>query len=116
MRLETGAVLQVAGISFFNSALVLWLFRQVSVAAGYPVDAIAFAALFPLITLMTLIPISLGGIGVREWTYLQALAILNVPPDAALTIALASSALVVVSDLAGAFFLPVIPSGFRSKS
>jgi len=46
----------------------------------------------------------------------QALAILNVPPDAALTIALASSALVVVSDLAGAFFLPVIPSGFRSKS
>jgi len=116
MRLETGAVLQVAGISFFNSALVLWLFRQVSVAAGYPVDAIAFAALFPLITLMTLIPISLGGIGVREWTYVQALAILNVPPDAALTIALASSALVVVSDLAGAFFLPVIPSGFRSKS
>src|SRR6266511_3981724 len=52
MRLEAGAVLQVTGISFLNSALVLWLFRQVSVAAGYPVDAIAFAALFPLITLI----------------------------------------------------------------
>jgi len=116
MRLEAGAVLQVTGISFLNSALVLWLFRQVSVAAGYPVDAIAFAALFPLITLITLVPVSLGGIGVREWTYLQALAVLNVPPDAALTIALASSALVVVADLAGAFFLPVIPAELRSKS
>ena len=115
MRLPPGAILQVILTSFVNSALVLWLFQQVSVAAGYPIDLIAFSVVFPLVSIATLLPISLGGIGIREWSYVEALALLNVPSDVALTIALASSALIIVSDLGGAFFLPTIPAELRSK-
>ncbi len=115
MRLSAGDILQVALISFLNSGLVLWLFQQVSVAAGYSVDQVAFTALFPLISLATLLPVSLGGIGIRELSYVEALSLLHVPAEVALTIALASSALIIVSDLGGVFFLPTIPAELRSK-
>jgi hypothetical protein len=95
--------------------MVLWLFQQVSVAAGYPVDPVAFTVLFPLISMATLLPISLGGIGIRELSYVEALSLVHVPAEVALTIALASSALIIVSDLAGLFFVGTIPAELRSK-
>jgi hypothetical protein len=68
-------------ISFFNSGLVLWTLQQVSVAAGNPVDLAGFSALFPLIAVVTMLPISLGGLGIREWAYVEGLALLKVPAD-----------------------------------
>jgi glycosyltransferase 2 family protein len=108
VRGSAGSWTQIVAISFFNSALVLWTFQQVSVAAGNPVDLVAFSALFPLIAVVTMLPISLGGLGIREWAYVEGLALLEVPPDIALTIALATSALMIVADLVGIFFLPVV--------
>ena len=84
-------------------------------AAGYPIEPLTFSVLFPVISMATLLPISLGGIGVREWSYVEALSLLKVPAEVALTIALASSALIIVSDLGGVFFLPTIPAELRMK-
>lgn len=114
MRLSPGAILQVTVYSLFNSALVLWVCRQVSVAAGHPVDLMVFSALLPLITLVTMLPISLGGLGIREWSYVEALRLVSVPADSALLIALTTSTLMIVVDLAGVFFLPTIPAELRS--
>lgn len=116
MQLSAWAALQVVAYSLLNSALVLWIFQQVSVAAGYPVDFAAFSALFPLIAILTTLPVSLGGVGLREWGYVQGFALVQVPADAALTIALASSAMHVVADLAGVFFLPSLRSELRVQS
>jgi hypothetical protein len=114
MRLSRGAILQVALYSFFNSALVFWMFQQISVATGHPVDLTAFSALFPLMTLVTMFPISLGGLGIREWAYVEGLALLGVPGGSALLIALTTSALLIVCNLMGLFFLPTIPAEMRT--
>jgi uncharacterized protein (TIRG00374 family) len=116
MRLSPGAILQVIVCSLFNSALVLWIYQQVSVATGHPVDLVTFSALLPLITLITMLPISLGGLGIREWSYVEAFRLVGVPAGSALLIALTTSALMIVIDLAGVFFLPTIPRELRSHS
>ncbi len=113
MHLSRAAILQVAAYSFFNSTLVFWMFQQVSVATGHPVEFIGFCALFPLITLLTMFPISLGGLGIREWAYVEGLALLGVPASSALLMALTTSALLIVCDLIGLFFLPTIPAELR---
>jgi uncharacterized protein (TIRG00374 family) len=108
VRGSAGSLTQIVAISFLNSGLVLWTLQQVSVAAGHPVDLLAFTVLFPLIAVVTMLPISLGGLGIREWAYVEGLALFEVPADVALTIALATSALMIVADLVGIFFLPVL--------
>lgn len=114
MRLSIASTFQILVISIANAVLSLWMFHQVTVATGYHVDFLAFSQLVPLITLLTMLPISLGGVGIREWAYMEALAILQVPADTALTIALTSSALIILTDLAGAFVLPSIPAELRN--
>jgi uncharacterized protein (TIRG00374 family) len=114
MKLSSPALLQIAAISIANAVLSLWMFHQVTVAAGHQVDFLAFSQLIPLITLVTMLPVSLGGIGIREWAYLEALSLLHVPSNVALTVALTSSALIIVTDLAGIFSLPFIPAELRS--
>lgn len=116
MRLSPVAIVQVVVCSFFNSALILWMYQQVSVATGHAVDLMAFSALLPLITLVIMVPISLGGLGIREWTYVEALRLVGVPASSALLIALTTSALMIVLNLSGIFFLPTIPAELRSRS
>ena len=111
MRLTRAAVLQICAISMFNSGLVLWVFQQVSVAAGRPVGLLGFSVLFPVISVITLLPVSIHGLGLREWAYVEGLALLNVSADLALTIALVSSALMIATDLAGIFFLGIRVQG-----
>ncbi len=114
MRLSAGSILQITLYSFLNSSLVFFIFHQVSTAAGHTVDPVAFSALLPLIILVTMLPISLGGVGIREWAYVEGLSLLGVPAHIALTIALTTSALLIVCDLAGLFFLPFIPRQLRA--
>jgi hypothetical protein len=115
MKMGWGEVLQIACLSFLNSALVLWIYQQVAVAAGNEVNLIAFSALFPLINLLTMIPVSFSGIGIREWAYVEAMALLGVPADRALIVALSTSALVIVVNLGGIVFLPTVPSELKSS-
>jgi uncharacterized protein (TIRG00374 family) len=116
IRVSPGSWSQIVAISFFNSGLVLWTLQQVSVAAAYPVDLAGFSVLFPLIAVATMLPITLAGLGIREWAYVEGLALLKVPADIALTIALATSALMIVADLVGIFFLPRLPIESRAKT
>ena len=113
MRLSRAAALQICAISMFNSGLVLWVFQQVSAAFDQPVGLSGFSVLFPVISIITLLPVSIHGLGLREWAYVEGLALLNVSADLALTIALASSALMIATDLAGVFFLPT--AGIRGQ-
>lgn len=106
-----GAVWRVAAYSFLNSALVLGIFHQVVLASGHRVDMVSFAALFPLVTLATMLPVTLNGMGVREWVYVEALFLAGVPRDSGLVISLATSALMLVCNLGGAAFLWKVPGG-----
>jgi glycosyltransferase 2 family protein len=112
-NLTPGAALRIVVYSFVYSGLVLWVFQQVTVAAGNGVGILHFSALFPLIAVGTMLPITLGGIGVREWLYVEALSLVGIPRAAGLVISLATSALYLVINLAGILFLPAVPSELR---
>jgi uncharacterized protein (TIRG00374 family) len=115
-RLRPGEIFRIALYAFFYSALILWVFRQVTVAAGHEVSVIPFSGLYPLVTLATMLPITLGGLGVREWFYVEALSLVGVPRAPALVISLATSALLLLCNLAGLLFVPSIPIDLRSRA
>jgi glycosyltransferase 2 family protein len=115
-NLKPGAFFRIALYSFINSGLVLWLFQQVTVAAGHRVDIIPFSALFPIVTLATMLPITLGGLGVREWCYVEALSLVGIPRNTGLIISLATSALLLLCNLAGVLFLPSVPAELRHQA
>jgi uncharacterized membrane protein YbhN (UPF0104 family) len=108
MRLGASAGFQVVLLSLANSALVIFIVLRMCGAAHHPVSVLAVSALVPLIDVLSMLPVSFAGLGIREWGYVQALPLVGVPPDAALAIALSLSALLVVRSLLGAFFLPWI--------
>jgi len=115
MRLSRGALVQIIALSLFNSALSLLVYQQIAVSAGQSVNLIAFSALIPIVTLLIMMPVSLGGLGIREWAYIEALGMLGVPRSAALVTALTTSAVMILGNLAGVLFLHSIPKDLRRK-
>jgi len=115
-RLTQGEAIRIILYSFLNTGLILWVFRQVTVAAGHPVDIIPFFALVPLVTLATMLPVTLSGFGVRELFFVEALALAGVPRHQGLVISLAISALLVACNLVGVLFLPSIPKEMRRQA
>ncbi len=114
--LKSGALFRIALFSFINSGLVLWIFQQVTVAAGHKVGIIPFSALFPIVTLATMLPITLSGLGVREWCYVEALSLVGIPGSVSLCISLATSALLLICNFGGVFFLAGIPAELRRRA
>jgi glycosyltransferase 2 family protein len=115
-KMPPGSVFRIILYSFINSALVLWIFQQVTFAAGQRVGIVQFSALYPLVTLATMMPITLSGIGVREWVYVEALTLAGIPRELGLAISLATSALSLICNLGGVVFLPGIPKDLLLKS
>ncbi len=114
MRLGTGALLQVGGLSLVNSALVIWIVNSMCRAAGYPVDLVAISALVPLIDVLSTLPLSFNGVGIREWGYVHGLPLMGVPADAALAISLSLSALLILRNLSGGLFVGAVPVSLRA--
>jgi len=110
------AILQIAAWSLLNSALVLWMFQQLSAAAQHPVDLVAFSVLYPLISLITMLPISLGGLGIREWAYVEALSLVGIPRSGALLIALTTSALIILCSLTAALLILTLPGKAKLRN
>jgi uncharacterized protein (TIRG00374 family) len=114
-HLKADQLLRITLYSFINSGLLLWAFQLITVAAGYPVGLIPFSALFPLITLATMLPITFSGLGLRELIYMEALSLVGIPKDQGLIISLATSATFLLCNLSGIIFLPGIPKELRSN-
>jgi uncharacterized protein (TIRG00374 family) len=114
MRISVGAAARVIIYSMLNSALVLWVYQMITVAVGYKVGLVPFSALFPLIVFVTMLPVSIGGLGVREWAYVEALSLVGVPGNSALLISLTTSAFMIAINAVGALFLPAMPAKLRS--
>jgi glycosyltransferase 2 family protein len=114
-HLKADQLLRITLYSLINSGLVLWAFQLITVAAGHPVGLIPFSALFPLITLATMLPITFGGLGLRELIYIEALSLIGIPKDQGLIISLATSAMFLLCNLSGIIFLPGVPKELRSQ-
>jgi uncharacterized protein (TIRG00374 family) len=83
------------------NVIVLWL---VGLALGLDVPASYYWILVPVITLMTLVPVSINGMGVREWGAVLMLAPLGVGKEAATALAFLWFLTFSAVSLAGAGF------------
>jgi uncharacterized membrane protein YbhN (UPF0104 family) len=98
-------VVQVANV------VLVWLIGR---ALGLPVPAQYYGVLVPLVSVLTLLPISLNGMGLREAGTVLLLAPLGVSAASAVTLSLLTFAVFTVTSLGGvAFYLfgqqPQIP-------
>lgn len=64
-----------------------------------------YLILYPATAILTSLPISLNGIGIREWAYLFFLGLVGIPSSAAFIFALYWAVLMLVTSLLGALFL-----------
>jgi uncharacterized membrane protein YbhN (UPF0104 family) len=96
-----GAVVTAIAISFaVQSAFVMtnvWLARQVGVTTGLASWFVAW----PLSKLIAVLPISLGGIGVREATLVSLLAPYGAPREAVLASGILWQAVLIVTGIVG---------------
>jgi uncharacterized protein (TIRG00374 family) len=83
------------------NVVLVWLAGR---ALGLDVPASYYAILVPIVTLMTLFPISLNGMGVREWGAVLLLAPLGVAQESATALAFLWFLTYSAVSLAGAFF------------
>lgn len=81
------------------NAVMVWLLAW---SLGLSLDLPLFFALVPLVSLLTLAPISLNGLGVREGSLVVLLAPLGVAAEEAITLSLLWFSVFVVAGLAGA--------------
>lgn len=81
-------MLVATGLSLFVQAanvIVVWL---IGLSLETPVAGAYYWILVPMVTLLTLLPISVNGMGVREWAMALFLAPLGVPRGLALSLSL----------------------------
>jgi hypothetical protein len=83
------------------TTFVNWLLSQ-SMGGLMPLTTILL--LNPLIALVLMLPISIGGIGVSQAAYPFFYGLAGVPPSHALAVSLLMQAVVILGSLPGAFF------------
>ncbi|MCD6289505.1 MAG: flippase-like domain-containing protein [Anaerolineae bacterium] len=100
-RFRYGAIalaLLIALVGLMLTNLVNWLLAE-SVGGGIP---LLYICLFnPLIALVLLVPISIGGIGVNQNVYPFFFGLLGIPKGLSLTVSLLMQAIIIVSSLPG---------------
>ena len=76
-------------------------FWLLALSVGLPASLVQFLVLAPLIMLVTALPISLGGWGLREGATVTALTLIGAPASAALTIAVLFGLVMILVGLPG---------------
>jgi uncharacterized membrane protein YbhN (UPF0104 family) len=99
---RTSLLLSTTALSFLvqgANIVLLWLIGQ---ALGAPVPASYCGIVVPMVTLLTLLPVSLNGMGVREGGMVLFLAPLDIPSATALSLAFLWFSVFVTASLFGA--------------
>lgn len=88
----------------------------VSQSLGFSIPLSHFFAIVPLVTVISAVPITFAGLGVREGAFIALFALAGVPPEEALTISLVSFSLSVVLSICGALLYPFYGARLISKT
>ncbi len=100
------------GLSLASHAVLIIAVAVLAVPLDASVPWYWFAVIVPLVTLITLIPISLGGAGVRELLYVTLFGAVGMRAEAALALSLSVSAAALTWALLG---LVLFAKGRRSR-
>jgi len=101
IRTQTGA----AGYSFFVQILVLatayFLFKGASIGPGMA----EYLLLFMISSIISVLPISMGGVGLRELTFFKGAPLFNLSPELGIAIAIIYFFINSLSSLIGLLFI-----------
>ena len=97
-----GLLLSSAGLSVAVQAANVVLVWLVGEAIGAPVPAAYYWIMVPMVTLLTLVPLSVNGMGLREWGMVLFLRPVGVAAGTALSLAFLWFCVFTVSSLCGA--------------
>jgi len=88
-------------ISFFNQLLMIAVTWIMALGLRLHVSVIYFLIFVPVITLISMIPISLNGMGLREYAFLSLFGAIGVPAASCLALGVLSSIVIIISSLPG---------------
>lgn len=90
------------GLAFAFQLLRIATIAVGALALGITVNPLLFLVIVPVTILITLLPISIGGIGARQASYVALLGLAGVAPDPALVLGLTREVLNLAATLPGA--------------
>lgn len=103
-RYDTSSIVKALLISLiFNATLVLSNYF-VGLALGVKISMLYFWVFVPITSVVTMIPISLNGLGVREMGYVTLFTQTGVPQEVAFSMSLSFYAFTVISGVIGGIF------------
>ena len=114
IHLRRRDLLLIAGLSLVNSGLVIMIVERMFYVTGASLTLLAICAAVPLAEFLAMLPISVSGLGIREWSFVALFGSMGIPKDVALSVALALSGLILVRNLAGALFVVTAPEAYRA--
>ena len=97
---------RIAALALVAQGLMILTNSLYAAALDQPVKTLDMALVVPLVTLSSLLPISLGGIGVKEGAFVVCLSALGLSPEGALSIALLNRLVLIALALTGGFLFP----------
>ncbi len=92
---------QALGSSLLMQLLPVLAVGVLSLPLGSPVPGVWFAVIVPAVTLIALVPVSLAGVGVREYLYIALFGAVGMRPEVALALSLSTLAVTLLWALIG---------------
>ena len=88
-------------ISFANQLLVITVSWIMAIGLRLHVSPLWFLVFVPVITLISMIPISLNGMGLREFAFMSLFGAIGVAPESCVALGLISSIVILLSSIPG---------------
>ncbi len=88
-------------ISLVNQLLVISVTWIMAVGLNIRISPLWFLVFVPVITLISMVPISLNGMGLREYAFMSLFGAIGVPREACIALGLLSSIVLILSSLPG---------------
>jgi glycosyltransferase 2 family protein len=101
MGTHKGVLLLSLLISFFNQLLVIGVTWIMALGLRLDIPFSYFLIFVPVITLISMIPISLNGMGLREYAFMSLFGAVGVAPSACIALGVLSSIVIILSSLPG---------------
>lgn len=94
-------LIKAIGISFVFHAMIIMIHVLIGMSLEMTIPWKFYLFVVPLVVTVTMLPVSLSGIGLREGAYVFFLAFVNVPKTEALTFAFGWFTIMIMASLAG---------------
>ena len=88
-------------ISLINQLLAISVTWVLAEGLNLHLSVLYFLIFVPVITLISMIPVSLNGMGLREYAFMSLFGAIGIAPESCMALGLFSSAIIVLSSLPG---------------